>query len=398
MAWRGAGGIFVSALQQVGCRVDTLGSLLALRYLVPCSLDSRHACPRCDQLPAPDDGSARRLWLAFPIRHVRRKVERVLAQAGHWYETREQETMVVYASEGELRLVVERVCAALGDIERRDVTAVVTASDCAPGPQDLGRVVSLARLGSYRDAEWLSDLLRDGRLTTHFQPVFRLSDNDFFGHEALTRGVEPDGTLLPPTRLFDVARQAGLLFQLDLAARRTAVQRAHATGVTGALLVNFSPTSVYDPATCLRSTVAAVDAAGISHDRIVFELVESEEVRDAAHLQRILGFYRDAGFGVALDDVGSGYSSLNVLHRLRPDYLKLDMELVRDVHVDPFKAVIASKVLEIAQRLDIATIAEGVEREEELEWLRAHGATYAQGFLLGRPSPAPCRGARRVEA
>lgn len=325
-------------------------------------------------------------------------MERALRQAGHLYETRDQETMVVYASEGEVRVVVQRICDALGDLERRDVTAVVTPSDRAPGPQDLGRVVSLARLGSYRDAEWLADLLREGRLTTHFQPVYRLSDNALFGHEALTRGVAGDGALLPPGRLFDVARQAGLLFQLDLAARRTAVQRAHASGLSGVLLVNFSPTSVYDPETCLRSTVAAVDAAGIAHERIVFELVESEEVRDAAHLQRILGFYRDAGFGVALDDVGSGYSSLNMLHRLRPDYLKLDMELVHGVHEDPFKAVIASKVLEIAQRLDIATIAEGVETEEELAWLHAHGATFAQGYLLGRPSPEPTRRSSLVAA
>jgi len=356
---------------------------------VPCSPESRRPCARCEQLPETGDDAARRLWLAFPIAHIQRKAERALREGGHWFELRDGETMVVYASAGELPHIVQRLGAALGDVERREVTAVVTTSDREPGPLDLGSVMTLARLSSQGDSTWLIDLLRESRLTTHFQPVFRVADGTLFGHEALSRGVAQDGSLVAPGRLFDAAREAGLLFQLDLTARRTAVQRAREAALSGRILINFSPTSVYDPATCLRSTVAAVDAAGIAHDRIIFELVETEEVRDAAHLQRILRFYRDAGFGVALDDVGSGYSSLNVLHRLRPDYLKLDMELVRDVHADPFKAVIAAKVLEIAQRLDIATIAEGIESEDELDWLQAHGATFAQGFLLGRPSAEP---------
>lgn len=332
--------------------------------------------------------------MAFPVVHVRRKAERALRTAGHWFEARDAETVVVYAAAGELPGIIRAVGEVLGEVERRDTTAVVTAGEGEFGVTDLANVSTFARLLAQDEGVWLSDVLRHGRLTAHFQPILATADESVHGHEALARGIAPDGTLIAPGRLFDAARHAGLLFQLDLATRCTAVRRASEVGLAGKILINFSPTSVYDPATCLRSTVAAVDAAGIAHDRIVFELVETEQVHDTAHLKRILRYYRDAGFAVALDDVGSGYSSLNILHQLRPDYLKLDMELVRGVHDDPFKAVIAAKVLEIAQRLDIATIAEGIECEEELAWVRTHGATFAQGFYLGRPSPEP----RRVTA
>ena len=113
---------------------------------------------------------------------------------------------------------------------------------------------------------------------------------------------------------------------------------------------------------------------------------------DVCHLRGILNYYRAAGFKVALDDIGSGYSSLNLLHQLRPDFIKLDIELVRDVDKDPYKALVAEKIFEIAVQLGIQTIAEGVEREEEYEWVRARGANYAQGYLFGRPAPQPWTG------
>ena len=78
-----------------------------------------------------------------------------------------------------------------------------------------------------------------------------------------------------------------------------------------------------------------------------------------------------------------------MLHQLRPDYLKLDIDLIRGVNRDPYKALIAEKILEIATRLNIRTIADGVERPEELEWVRARGATYAQGYLIARPAAEP---------
>ena len=91
---------------------------------------------------------------------------------------------------------------------------------------------------------------------------------------------------------------------------------------------------------------------------------------------------------VALDDVGSGYSSLNLIHELHPDLLKVDMELIRSADEDPYKARLVANLLDVAAELDIDTLAEGIETEGELRWVQENGAKYVQGYLLGRPAAA----------
>jgi EAL domain-containing protein (putative c-di-GMP-specific phosphodiesterase class I) len=102
-------------------------------------------------------------------------------------------------------------------------------------------------------------------------------------------------------------------------------------------------------------------------------------------------YCRNSDFRVALDDVGSGYSSLNLIHRLRPDFMKLDLDLIRGVDHDSYKATIVQKIIELAHSLDISTIAEGVETAEEMNWIQAHGATFAQGWFIAKPANPPVR-------
>ena len=87
--------------------------------------------------------------------------------------------------------------------------------------------------------------------------------------------------------------------------------------------------------------------------------------------------------------MGSGYSSLNLIHRLRPDFMKLDMDLIRGVDRDPYKATVARKVVELARDLGVHTIAEGVESAGEMAWVRDHGATFAQGWFIAKPASPP---------
>jgi EAL domain-containing protein (putative c-di-GMP-specific phosphodiesterase class I) len=132
--------------------------------------------------------------------------------------------------------------------------------------------------------------------------------------------------------------------------------------------------------------------AGIPRDRVVFELTETEETGDVRALEALTDHCRDEGFRIALDDVGSGYSTLNLIHRLRPDFIKLDSELVHGVERDPYRAAIARRVVELASDLGMGAIAEGVETEGELDWVRSHGATFAQGWLIAKPTNPPAGG------
>lgn len=117
----------------------------------------------------------------------------------------------------------------------------------------------------------------------------------------------------------------------------------------------------------------------------------TESQGDTAHLTNILRFYREAGFRVALDDLGSGYASLNRLSELRPDYVKLDMQLIRGVDQDPFKATIADRLLSMARDLGVQTVMEGVETVNELRWAQDHRADFVQGYLLARPGNPPLK-------
>lgn len=347
-------------------------------------------CPRCEQLPLkfPDGGY---LYLCFPLGHTLGKTLRCLQGAGLPYERLDDgQSILVTLAAGSLVPCAAHLEEILSAEELHDTQALFTT---VPDPAPLSifaQVTSLKRFIGMVHADWLIDLLREERVTSHFQPIVHAAEpTRIFAHESLLRGFSPDGELVPANKLFARGRDAGLLFQLDLASRLSAIRNAERQGLAGGLFINFNPTAIYDPVFCLRSTVAAIDATTLSREQIVFEVVESDRIHDLAHLQRALAFYREAGFRVALDDFGSGYSSLNLLHQLRPDFLKLDIELIRGVHADPYKALIARKIIETARELGLHTVAEGVETPEELAWVQEQGADFVQGYLIGRPAAVP---------
>jgi EAL domain-containing protein (putative c-di-GMP-specific phosphodiesterase class I) len=263
---------------------------------------------------------------------------------------------------------------------------------------DIPRVQSYTAFSSVTESAWLSDMLIEKRFTSVLQPiVWSAEPRRVFAREALLRGVALDGGVVYPAYIFDVARGCGMLVDIDQAARQAAIDRMVLDEIGETLFVNITPSTMDDPISSLERTLAMIDGVEIAHDRIVFEVVESDQAHDVNHLKALLRCYREAGFRVALDDVGAGYSSLNLLHQLRPDFVKLDMDLIRGVHADPYQALIAEKIIEIASTLGVGTIAEGVETADELAWVQSHGATYAQGYAIARPSE-PMLGARTPAA
>jgi EAL domain-containing protein (putative c-di-GMP-specific phosphodiesterase class I) len=233
-------------------------------------------------------------------------------------------------------------------------------------------------------------MLEQKRLTSFFQPIVYAADpHRIFAHEALLRGLGSDNELISPGRILPVAKSTGLLFQVDRAARMCAIQESVNCDLDSLVFINFMPTAIYDPVNCLQSTVRLITELKLPPERFVFEVVESEEVQEVDHLRNILDFYRRSGFGVALDDLGAGYASLNRVGELKPDYVKLDMKLIQGVHLDPFKAIIADRILSLARDLGIRTIVEGVEQPEELAWAQEHKADFVQGYYIARPANPP---------
>lgn len=237
----------------------------------------------------------------------------------------------------------------------------------------------------------LVEILNQRRIETWFQPIFRTGSGAVWGYECLMRGRTVQGELVMPNDLLAWARQENLLFLLDHSCREihltNAVRLPHARQCH--FLVNFMPNSIYWPSFSLQSAMESVNGSGLQPDQIVFEVVETEEVRDRDHLRRILAHYRKFGFKVALDDVGSGYSGLSLLGDLNPDLIKIDRELVRKAAHSGWHRGICESLVHLAKNNDRLVLAEGIETEEERLVMESMGADLFQGYLFGRPSPQP---------
>ncbi len=353
------------------------------------SKDQETGCSRCTTLPEKLLGPGR-MYLWLPIGHTMNKAHLHLGSGGWDCQKTDDRAIVVRLDEDALSNLFASLSEVLTNKEMEDTRALFKPYPDELSISDIPRARSLSQLSSLGRSEWLLDMLSEERLTSFFQPIVRAeAPGEIFAQECLLRGIDRDGGLVRPDDVFEAARKCDMLFQTDLAARLTAIREALRHGIESNLFINFTPISVYDPVFCLRSTVQAIERSGIPSENVVFEVTETEEVADTEHLKNIVDYYREKGFRVALDDMGSGHSSLNLIHHLRPDFIKLDVQLIRGVDSDPYKAVIAGKILEMAQSLGVETIVEGVETGEELAWARERGATFVQGFFIARPASPP---------
>lgn len=236
------------------------------------------------------------------------------------------------------------------------------------------------------EQEWIDQVIKDEQLTSHYQPIVT-ADLDIYAYELLARFYHKDGRTIYPNEIFGAAKERGRLYALDRVCRLTAVR--YAKHITKKAFVNFIPTSIYSPEFCLRSTINLANELNIDPYDIIFEVVESEKVEDMDHLKTILEYYHSRGFKYALDDVGDGYNTLEVLDFLQPDYMKLDIKYVQGVATDPEKQRIAEHFLVKALAVDSVPLAEGIEEIEDFEWLKAKGYQLFQGYLFGKPSATP---------
>ncbi|MEW9798407.1 EAL domain-containing protein [Alteromonas sp. CYL-A6] len=266
-----------------------------------------------------------------------------------------------------------------------------TSTPDQPDIQSIGNITTAETMIRRFQARWLVTAIENDAFQSWFQPIVHANstaDNlNIFAHEALFRLYDESDNIMPPNLVFPLAEQSDLLYSLDLVARRSAVEHAARGRLKGKVFINFNPSSIYDPSYCLRSTASAIAEIGMRPQDIVFELTETHRASDINHLKGILTFYRNSGFGIALDDVGSGWSGLNLLEQLRPDYVKIDMELIRDIDTSPYKQNIVKHLIQIAHDNRSRVIAEGIETESEAQTLREMEADYLQGFYFGKPAP-----------
>ncbi len=261
---------------------------------------------------------------------------------------------------------------------------------CADTLQALVEADPLATFFERHELSWAVRVLQERRLTSVFQPVVAVATGQILGYEALVRGRDDKSEgLISAGQLMYAYERLQLIQEFDRQARASAVRCAAGLGgLSGNLFVNVTPAALYDAEHCLGETLEEAAQVGISLDRLVFEIVGMDRYEDAQHLDDIVTFCRERGVRVALDDVDSSLFSLQQIARVRPNFIKVDGDVVACAVSASGRAKLAS-ILETARSLDVAVVAEGIESEQQLHICAEVGVEFAQGFLLARPASPP---------
>ncbi len=232
--------------------------------------------------------------------------------------------------------------------------------------------------------------IREGELRLHVQPIVDVQDSRIVAVEALVRWEDPEHGLIPPAMFIGVAEETGLIdgigdWVLEALCAHGALWREQ--GFEPLLTFNVSPRQLRR-ADLVESILERIERYDLEPDRFCAELTESAILSDERSHRTTLSDLADAGLALAIDDFGAGHSSLGRLRDLPVQMLKVDRCFLERVPDDPSSSAIVAAVLMLGTALGTTTVVEGVEEPEQLEYLRRHGATLAQGFLLGHPVPA----------
>lgn len=228
-------------------------------------------------------------------------------------------------------------------------------------------------------------IIQEEEITTLYQPIISLINGEIIGYEALSRGPK-DTDFFSPVALIHAAEDEGCLWQLEMLFRRKAIEKAVAIPSNRYLFLNVDPNVMLDTNYKKGITKSYLNLYNIDKKDIVFEITERTAIEDYERFKAITDHYRLQEYNIAIDDVGSGYSGLRSITELKPDFVKIDMDLIRDIDTDVFKKSIVKGLVSVAKDTGLQLIAEGVETLAELRTIIELGVHNAQGFLLHRPS------------
>ncbi len=238
----------------------------------------------------------------------------------------------------------------------------------------------------------IEEIIKEERISPVYQPIVSLSTGEIFGYEALSRfDLQRNESDTVSTRdIFQTAYQNGQLWDLERLCRKKALEGARHISHGLKLFLNVSPNVIHDNQFRSGFTNKYLNKYGISATDVVFELTEHMAIENMDSFKSVLNHYRRQGYETALDDVGAGESGLNTLLALNPTYLKLDMEIIRDIEKHHNKRSLVKAFVQFANTSNTILIAEGIETEKELAVLSELGVDYGQGFYLGRPEAQLC--------
>jgi PAS domain S-box-containing protein len=229
----------------------------------------------------------------------------------------------------------------------------------------------------------IQDALAEDRFMLYAQPIIDLSSGKVVQRELLLRMRERSGEIVPPGSYLPIAEHYGLIGDID----RWVIERATEIAVAGgAVEMNVSAYSIADP-TLLDDIERALKRTGADPTSLVFEITETALIADVAAAKAFADRLHQLGCKLALDDFGTGYGGFTYLKQFPVDFLKIDIEFVRDLPTNPASRHVVEAVVVLAQAFGLKTVGEGVEDLQTLALLRELGVDFAQGYHIARPGP-----------
>jgi diguanylate cyclase (GGDEF)-like protein len=232
--------------------------------------------------------------------------------------------------------------------------------------------------------------LRQGEFRLHYQPILNTSDGSLIGAEALIRWASPDNGMIGPNDFIPLAEKSGLIMPIgDWVMRQAATDLAKWDEM--GLNIEYVSVNVsilqFQTMGFTKKMLEFLANQPHLHSRLLFEITESVYMDESKDPGARLDTLRKRGIGIAIDDFGTGYSSLGYLKRFPVDKIKIDRSFIRDVTNDPEDASLCEAIIAMAHHLKLRVVAEGVETEQQLQFLKERGCDFAQGFFFSKPMP-----------
>jgi diguanylate cyclase (GGDEF)-like protein len=234
------------------------------------------------------------------------------------------------------------------------------------------------------------ELIEMNTLGVHFQPILSSKTNGVYGYEALTR-INSLSSFTDVSDLFRRAKEVNVISALDVLCRSNALREASLLGIRekdAYLFINVCPETVMAPSHEVGKTDEIAEEWGFPKDRIILELTEETAIENYKLFKEAIAYYKGQGYKIAIDDFGSGHGGLKMLSIIEPDFVKIDRHFISNIDRAMIKYNLVESMATACHRIGIKVIAEGVEREEEMNVVLNMGIEFLQGYYLGKPSPS----------
>ncbi len=228
----------------------------------------------------------------------------------------------------------------------------------------------------------LKKIIADKSISVVYQPIVDIENKKIIGYEALSRGPK-ESELYNPEILFGIAEEADLVWELERICREKALSNIHNMEEDKYIFLNNEPSVIYDPKFKALEIIKKLD---ISPERVILEITERTAIEDFQAFKKALQYFKSVGFKISIDDAGAGYASLQSIALLSPDFIKFDINLIKNIDNNLIKQNLISALLDIANRINADVIAEGVETKNEAETISRLGVKFAQGFYYAKPA------------